>query len=260
MPTTASRTRWSDARDAVYAAVLANQNFAWGLKLFPNGPDECGLDPDVEVPVGFGSGPALEAAIEPAGPPEGALGAGTPTAAAIGAATAYLKKVTTALPKYIVLVTDGEPNCADNPLFGMSAEMIAVNTIADTAAAGFKTFVIGIGISGIATLNEMAIAGGRPRTGEPRFYPADNRAELDAALETITRAVTTCAFPLVTRPLDPDFVSVTAGSSLIPRDPTQVEGWDYTMGGTAIEIHGSHCEALKTGKTLNVGVYFGCPN
>ena len=106
----------------------------------------------------------------------------------------------------------------------------------------------------------MAVAGGKPRAGTPRFYPASNRADLAAALDAITFAVTTCTFPLVTRPLDPNFVSVTVGSRLLPRDPTHTEGWDYVMNGAAIEVFGSVCTELKNGTALTAGVHFGCPN
>jgi Mg-chelatase subunit ChlD len=259
------RTRWDDARDSVYAAVLANQNLAWGLKLFPTGmfptAPPCFVDPKVEVPAEFGSGPALQAAIEPAGPPLGKLGAGTPTSHAVKAATAHLKAVTTSLPKFLLLVTDGEPGCPDD-----NEPADTINAIADAAAAGFKTFVVGIGFTGpgsmptqIAILNQMADAGGKPRAGDPRFYPAANRGELDAALATIILATTTCVFPLATRPLDPDFVSVTVGGTIIPRDLGHAQGWDYAGNGAAIEIYGSTCDVLKTSQTPKVGIYFGCP-
>ena len=259
--TTPPRTRWDDARDAVYDAVLASQNFAWGVKLFPMGPGSCTIGPSVEVPVAFSSGPALQAAIDPAGPPGGPLGNGTPTESALRAGTAYLKTVTSMLPKYLLLVTDGAPTClGDNPSARDEANAIAA--ITDAAAAGFRTFVIGIATAtaDIDTLNKMADAGGTARAGATHYYPASNRADLDAAIQTITRAVTNCVFPLVTKPLDPDFVGVTVGGSLIPRDLDWIEGWDYTNSGTAIEIHGSACETLKTGMTLNVGIHFGCPN
>jgi hypothetical protein len=123
--------------------------------------------------------------------------------------------------------------------------------------------VIGIGDdqgADIPTLDRMAVAGGKPRAGMPRFYPAANRAELDAVLEAITVSITTCVFPLAAPPLDREYVGVTVDSRLIPRDPSHVQGWDYTMNGMAVEIFGSECTDLKNGAAMSVGVHFGCPN
>jgi hypothetical protein len=94
----------------------------------------------------------------------------------------------------------------------------------------------------------------------PRFYPVANRAELDAVLQAITVAITTCVFPLAAPPLDRDYVGVTVDSRLIPRDPSHVQGWDYTMNGKSVEIFGSECADLKSGAAMSVGVHYGCPN
>ena len=259
-PSGAGRTRWDDARDAVNAAVAGNSNLAWGLKLFPTGSVMCAVDSNVEVPVGFGHGQAITNAMLPAGPPTGMLGGTTPTEPALYVGNEYLKTVTTPLPKYMVLVTDGLPSCAR--MAGALPLEAAVTLLASAAAAGIQTFVVGIGTgpSETGNLNRMAEAGGRPRAADPKYYPAQNQADVDAALQAITRAVTTCTFPLVTRPLDPEFVSVTVGPRLVPRDLDHVDGWDYIQNGTGIEIYGPSCDALKTGTAANAGIHFGCPN
>jgi hypothetical protein len=66
--------------------------------------------------------------------------------------------------------------------------------------------------------------------------------------------------PVAAPPLDRDYVGVTVDSRLIPRDPSHVQGWDYTKNGMAVEILGSECNDLKSGAALSVGVHFGCPN
>jgi hypothetical protein len=255
--TVAPATKWDDATDAVEAVMAVNPSVAWGLKLFPTGVGECALGPDVEVPVRFAGAAFVAAAMDAAGPPLGMLGDGTPTDQAINVAAGYLKTVTSALPKYIVLVTDGIPSCSDQD------PDTTIQAIADAAAAGFPTFVIGIGDedgSDLEALDEMAVAGGKPRAAMPRFYPAANRAELDAVLEAIAVSITTCVFPLAARPLDPEYVGVTVDSALVPRDPSHQQGWDYTTNGMAVEIFGSVCTDLKNGTATSVGVHFGCPN
>jgi hypothetical protein len=260
MTTTPGRTRWDDARDAVIDAVTRGTGFAWGLKVFPSirAVGNCDVTATVEVPVGFDHAPAITNALMHAGPPTAPLGAGTPTEQGILAGTDFLKTVTTSAPKYMVLVTDGEPTCPGIP--GAPPLDGTIKAVSDAAAAGFRTFVIGMSTASLAAnLNRLADAGGKPRSAEPRYYPAENRADLDGALEAISRAVTTCVFPLVTRPLDPDFVGVTVGSMLVPRDLQRTEGWDYVPDGTAIEVYGRACEDLKTGAAKNADIYFGCP-
>ena len=250
-------TKWDDATDAVKLVMAANPSIAWGIKLFPTGEDECALSPEVEVPVRFAGATSVAAVMDAAGPPMGMFGFGTPTDKAIHVAAGYLKTVKSALPKYIVLVTDGIPSCSDED------PATTIKAIADAAATGFPTFVIGIGdedASDMEALDSMALAGGKPRAAMPRFYPAANRAELDAVLEAIAVSITTCVFPLAARPLDPEYVGVTVDSALVPRDPSHLQGWDYTLNGMAVEIFGSVCTDLKNGAATSVGVHFGCPN
>jgi hypothetical protein len=268
-PTTPGRTRWFDARDAVIGAVSNAGNLAWGLKLFPsigaNTGSVCAVGTGVDVGVGFGHAGAVGNALMHAGPPTASLGSGTPTEPAILGGTAYLKTVTTPLQKYMVLVTDGLPTCAilpDPALPSAAAGLEAtVKALDYAAAAGVRTFVIGISSAmSLANLNRLADAGGMPRAVEPRYYPAESQSDLDAALQAISRAVTTCVFPLVTRPLAPDFVGVSVGSMRVPRDLDRIDGWDYVNNGTAIEIYGPTCDALKTGVAENADIHFGCPN
>jgi hypothetical protein len=249
-------TRWEDASAAVKATVAGSSNLSWGLKLFPTGGQACGASPTVEVPVSGTSAAAIRTAIDGAGAPSG----GTPTTATVQAATAYLKTLTFPFPRYIVLATDGAPTC-----LGDSAQMRddtrAIAAIEAAAAAGFKTYVIGIttAASDNQTLNRMAEAGGTARPGATRYYPAGNRAELTAALDAITASLITCIFPLAHRPPDPSFVAVTVGGTQIPRDLSHSQGWDYSNAEGAIQVYGPACESLKKGTVQGAGIFYGCP-
>ena len=256
----ARSTKWNDAATAVKATVAASTGLSWGLKLFPTGGQRCGASGTVEVPVSAASADNIRTAIDGAGPPMAPLGDGTPTTATVMAATAYLKSLTFPFPRYIVLATDGAPTCqADNP--DTRDEAGAIAAIQEATAAGFKTFVIGIATAtaDVDTLNRMADAGGAPRPGATRYYPAANRAELSAALDTITSGLITCVFPLAHRPPDPSFVTVTVGSAPILRDLSHTQGWDYINAGAAIQIYGAACESLKRGTVQGAGIYYGCP-
>ena len=114
-------------------------------------------------------------------------------------------------PKYIVLATDGEPTCRAGSMTSDS-KGAAIAAIQAAAAAGFKTYVIGlaIGAAGTATLNDMAVAGQVPRNDPAvKYYPVANKADLVQSLTAITGQVTNCIFPLSRTPPVPDNVKVT---------------------------------------------------
>ncbi len=255
-------TKWDDTAAAVKATVAGSSNLSWGLKLFPTGAQRCGASPTVEVPVSGTSAAAIRTAIDGAGPPMGTLGDGTPTAATVQAATAYLRSLTFPFPRYIVLATDGAPTCQGDSS-DMRDDARAIAAIAEAAAAGFPTYVIGIATATADndTLNRMAEAGGTARAGAgaTRYYPASNRAELTATLDTITASLITCVFPLANRPPDPGFVTVTVGGKPILRDLSHAQGWDYINGDTAIQVYGMACESLKKGTVQGAGIFYGCP-
>jgi hypothetical protein len=255
-------TKWDDAKAAVEGVMAANPNIAWGLKLFPtrtadvvNEGSECDVSAKAEVPTGFGTPAAIAATMDGAAPNELS---GTPTGRAVEVAASSLKSSTIPLPKFMVLVTDGVPTCK-GPI---APEQNAINTLEAAVAAGIPTFVIGIwdsSIESIAVLDKLAIAGGKPRAEMHKYYPANNRAQLDGALAAITLAITNCVFTLAVPPLDPAFVGVTVDGQLIPRDPTHAQGWDYAMNGKGVEIFGVACTDLKKGTALSVGIHYGCP-
>jgi hypothetical protein len=244
-------TRFAEAMAAI-TDVLAKTNatVSWGLKLFPTGQD-CMVTPGVEVPIGAMTGPMVTAGIM--GLPPG-MPIGTPTHLAVDAATAQLKTRTTTNPKYLLLTTDGEPNCN-------GGAQASVASIRAAATAGFHTFVVGIATAGTDadnTLNEMATAGLEPRMGATKYYPASVRDELSAALTQITGQVTNCIFPLTAQPPSPDDVAVRVGTMRIDRNMTS--GWQYGMGMSSVVLYGAACDLAKSGKAGEVQIIFGCPN
>jgi hypothetical protein len=253
-------TKWDDAAAVVKATVTNSSNVSWGLKLFPTGSQACGASATVEVPLAPGSAAAIGIAVDGAGPPMGTLGEGTPITATMKAATTHLQSLTPTGPKHIVLVTDGAPSCLNgNPNSRDEAQAIAA--IQSAAKAGFKTLVIGIATAAadVATLDKMAVAGGAPRAGTPRYYPAGSQAELSAVLDGIVASLTPCVFPLANRPLDPNYVTVTVGNAPLIRDLSHQQGWDYVNNGAAIQIYGNSCEDLKKGAAQGAGIFYGCP-
>lgn len=246
-----SNTRYTETSAALGDVLLETQaRVLWGLKLFPSGAS-CSVREGVEVPLAAQNHAAVMQAIV-ANRPGGITG--TPTALAVQQAADYLRRRTTRNPKYIVLATDGEPEC------GARADDLAVQAIGQAKAAGFPTFVVGIatqGTSANAVLDAMAVVGGQPRTGGTRYYPVANKSDLIGSLGQITTQVSSCVFPLDQQPPSPDDVAVKVDGVRVERDPAS--GWSYGAAMRTIELHGAACERLKGGQVRDVSITFGCP-
>ncbi len=263
-------SKWSEMTVAVTQVVTTTQaTVNWGLKFFADGSDveACQVLPGATVPVASNNAGPITAALARRG-----ARTNTPTRAALQAGTAYLKSLQDTNPKYILLATDGEPNCAagcigddcsmtPNPPEEMASEM----AVADAAAAGIKVFVVGIGnvASAVAVLNQMAINGGEARTGAATsYYAATDQSALTTALDQIVGKVASCTLPLPGKPQDPTNVIVEdqATKTQIPRDPTHAEGWDYTdASDTAIQLYGTACANVTKGTYSDVQILEGCP-
>ena len=254
-------TLWSDALGAVDEVVKSTQTGVhWGLKMFPV-PTGCMVADGTDVVIAANNYDMVLGKARTTGTNNTVTGmGGTPTDTAMAKATSYLMGLPSKNPKYIVLATDGQPTCAAGASAGLAqAGPAAIAAITAAAAAGFKTYVVGIAIEGsVTTLNEMATAGGVPRTDPMnKFYPVANRADLTAALNVITGQVSNCIFPLTMPPPDKDSVKVTVDNERVP--PGAMDGWSYTsMQNTAIQLNGTWCERVKT-KTADVAIVFGCP-
>ena len=263
-------SKWSEMTVAVTQVVTTTQaTVNWGLKFFADGSDAeaCAVLPGVTVPVAPNNATAITTAIARTGP-----STNTPTRAAIQAGTAYLMSLKDTNPKYILLATDGEPNCAagcigndcsttPNPTEEMNSEM----AVAAAAAAGIKVFVVGIGnvASAVAVLNQMAVNGGEAQTGgATSYYAATDQTALATALNQIVGKVASCTLPLPGKPQDPTNVIVEdeGTKTQIVRDTTHTEGWDYTdASDTAIQLYGTACSKVTDGTYSNIQILEGCP-
>jgi len=142
--------------------------------------------------------------------------------------------------------------------------MAATQAVAAVAAAGIPTFVVGIGNTGAdMTLDAFANAGGVPQTGgATSFYQVTDTASLVAVLGTILGKVASCKFAIGAAPnpmTSNDYIDVFGDGTLIPRDTSHADGWDYTnTAHTAIEIYGPRCTAITAGTLMTVTVTFRC--
>lgn len=246
--TTNCTTRWNSIKPAVTTALSSSSYVNWGLKFFstPNS-SSCSVSKTMEVPISSTSAAAVQAQVDTA-----TLSLGTPTAAAINAATAYLKTLTDPNKKFILLATDGEPNCGGNPANVNTIDVTGATTASKTAFdAGFSVYVIGIGPS-VDTLTQLAKAG-----GTTDFYPATSSQQLSDALSAISKKVGSCSFTATQTPPDSGNIAVYVNKQQIAQDPN--EGWTFGASPQDIVLKGSYCDKITAGEDTNVQILFGCP-
>jgi hypothetical protein len=248
--------RWATMMAAMKTVLAkAPASIHWGLKFFStpsvttalgDTPMGCVVLPAAEVPIGTGNANDIVGTIASTTP-----NYNTPTRAAIETATAYLSSLQDGRPKYILLATDGQPNCAQGGEYATSPDLAAtLQAIAAAYAAGIKVHVIGVGPSA-GNLDAMAEQGG---TGN--YYPALSPETLSAALDSIVGAVTSCVYTMSPTPPDPSNLGVYLDKQLVPQSAS--DGW--TLGsGNSVVFHGPTCDGIKAGRYGNVQVLFGCP-
>ncbi|MEO6953329.1 MAG: vWA domain-containing protein [Polyangia bacterium] len=122
---------------------------------------------------------------------------GTNTGPAIDAVAALPEMNDSTRPgSYILLVTDGEPNCPGTIGTETDDPAYTVGAIKRAADKGIKTFVVGFGAlpqPDKDAMNMMAAAGGEPCTGTTcsgqQYYSAEDDASLNAAISSISNVI-----------------------------------------------------------------------
>jgi hypothetical protein len=254
-----ANSKWTLMTAAINQVVAQSETQVnWGLKFFGSGSGAtCNVANGASVAPAPMTAAAIAAAIAaPANQPA----TRTPTRAAELSAGTYLASLTDTNPKYILLATDGLPNC---PVMGNTAngdEMGAIAAVSTVAGMGFPTFVIGIAadalVGATATLNSMAVAGMKPRMGTPQYYSVTTTADLAAALMAIQgMAALPCQFQLGGVPTDPAQVSVSVGGQTVPNST-----WMYGPGNRSVIFPdtGPTCMMLKSGAIRDIKINLPC--
>jgi von Willebrand factor type A domain len=263
-------TKWSETTNALNGVFAqTDQSVLWGIQLYPTcmatgmGPQGLNCDPTPCTINGLSMAPMIGQAAQLTSllgqnTPTIDTGA-TPTAGAVRLATQALMARSTPNPKFILLSTDGEPNCLnhDGSMSGGGSldPEGAIAAVTAARAAGIETFVIGLATqAATATLNQLAEAGGRPQTGAAtKYYSVSNGAALTAALASITGLVQNCTFPLGTAPPPGSTVVVQIdGTTLGMND------WQYGAGSTSVIVTGAWCDKLKTDKAKTAAIKYRC--
>jgi len=285
-PNTPEVTRWYSLY-AVVTQVLTdfNDKFNFGMNLFPSKSASgnynsmaCLVNDAVEVPVAEMN----KDAIVPVLPAQSnkTIAGGTPTALGMTAALNHLKSLDPAIPRVVMLLTDGAANCSTTA--GNLVELFEVYdaNLAPIVGDAFTidnipTYVIGIaidnannnnmqdgnpnGINPYEKLNELADLGGTAKAGNEKFYNAQNAIELSDALNAIVQQAQSCVVPLDAPPAFPDKTIVKLGNTEVPMiaDCATENGWRYVepMPYAAIELCGTACTDLKIAGEADVEYY-----
>jgi hypothetical protein len=269
---------------ALKTTVMSLQGqIKWGLEFFPS-DDSCGVGATVDVAVASMNATQITNAINGKSP-----GGSTPTRTGIDNGVKYLSALTDPNPKYILLATDGEPNCSAGggacscpaPLVQMGNQCClgplctpcpgsvpggpdgpgAIDAVDKAAKAGIGTFVIGIATDSSAegVLNDMATKGLHPRPGAQKYYPVANQNDLVTAINTIAGQIISCNFPLAMPPSAPDLVDIFVNGMKVTRDPNHQNGWDFGPGNSSIQFYGAACTSLQSGSAQQVQAIYNCP-
>ena len=290
-------SKWTLLRDALAATLPAFQGrIRVGALFFPqDGADTrvaaCELPniPAVDINPALGTASRVIGVFGDTGP-----GGSTPTAAALLRAYSYfVRNPDRARARYLVLATDGGPNCnaaldaatcvcvGGGPVGGgamcrrdgngqrcldRERTVAEIAQLAANPVASIPTFVIGLADETdpnyAATLTAMAVAGGRPfvsASGAPSYYNVERAADLTRAFTTIQDTVSRCAFVTPSRPEETGSIAITAGGAAVPLDPSHRDGWDWSDRAFGeITFFGPACARVIASRATEVLATVGC--
>lgn len=270
--------RWTPAVQAINDVVSAYPTgVAFGLGLFGAGVG-CVEGSVVAAPA---PNQAATIAASLSGDPASRTGGGTPTSAMLALARRFY--ASRGGERYVVLVTDGAPNCnsfqgarteclctlddcnaTPTPWLGCLDDLSSIDAVAALASDGIPTWVIGYDTPQLtATLNAMAAAGG---TGRDTYIPVDDQVTLSAALDGIAADLVSCTYTLSVSPGDPSYVRVLLDGQPVPHSSQLTDGGvdPGTTGtfvledGGRVRLEGAACERLQDGLTHQLTITREC--
>lgn len=240
--------KWNIATTAIKQVTAQYQSqIRFGLVLFPLGgqSSQSCVPASISVPVGDMKASAIAQVLDNEGP------AGrTPIGGVLTAAGNAPDLADPMRANYVLLMTDGTETC--------SGDGVAAAT-ANLQNKGIKTFVVGFGGEVDATnLSDIAVAGGTPRAGTPRYYQADDAPGLLQAFNVIAQGALGCEYRLAQAPPDPAKIFVYVNGVLQNRDVSHANGWDYSAATQRITFYGGLCRLVATDANAKVSIVYGC--
>lgn len=209
----------------------------------------------VNVDIGKGTAAEIESSLGVMTP-----GGLTPTSATLEAALDLLDEPAAGdqslPPRYVLLVTDGDPNCSEESRGGgggevdMGARQGTLAAIEKLKNAGIQTFVVGYQTEGTnfaQQLDQMAEAGG---TGDTRHRSVSSGADLIDTFAEIAGRALSCSFKLDEPVEDANYVRVTVKG----QTPRPGEGWTLGDDMRTVTLTGESCDDVQAGSSFTVEV------
>lgn len=212
---------------------------------------------------------------------------GTPVSSTLEALTPILLALSG--ETYVVLATDGGPNCneaaecsADACMLNIegSCEPSGTNCCAPGSASGGPTFCVdspatvaaiqALAVAGIhvnvvgipgselyaGVLDQMALAGGSQKASSPYYLKVGELGELAGVLSEIAKVAVKCEFTITDPPSEEGMTNVYLDNEVLPyNDPN---GW-YWKPPWIVTLVGDACDRLKAGQVKQVQIVSGCP-
>ena len=254
-------TKWELLQNAVHRVIGEyGERVPFGLEIYAFTPiafpDDmtCYAETKIDVEPAHGTGPEILRIIDAAMP-----AGGTNTGEAIKRAGADAALHDSTRSNFIILITDGDPNCNRLDSCPSCGAAFTVTQIQAAAANDIHTFVVGFdGSKGVspANLNAMAKAGLEPQNmgncgskQQPCYYSASDAHTFDDAIDKIVNQVvsgefgnmTECDDSCSTNGCPEGQICVTGESDLMPRcrpDPcaagVQCDPGRFCRGGTCV--------------------------
>jgi hypothetical protein len=196
---------------------------------------------------------------------EPAITGDTPTAEAIDAAVASLAAADDGGPRYVLLLTDGEPDtCAEpDPQRGGAEARAAAQR---AYAAGVQLRPVGIssefragsiqGLANAAAGKDPGLVWGRDQGAERPLFASDDRGELAAQLTGVIGDVRSCVIEL-----GAEVGALRAGEGSLTLDGQPLaylapNGWRFRDDDT-VELQGRACDSVL-GEGHRLDVFFPC--
>lgn len=251
--------RWGPSISAIRTfTTTLDSAVSFGLMVFPalggggggGGPLGGGscTPGKLDIPFAVGNATKIANALVLATPsPTGQ----TPTAASMQAALQYFDTTPcadcTTAPKYVVLVTDGQPNCGaggGGMATGNSDITATADAIASLTNAGVTTYVVGYGTRSDPTLatamDRFAKAG-----GTDQHFAVENEASFVEELTKIAGEVISCEYELKDEVTNPEYVRVEIDGKTYALDK------DWRAEGKKIILEGAACSTLRDAKRIH---------
>ncbi len=258
-----TETKW-DALKASVHTLFAAQTSAidWGLALFPRESAPSCTPGLVNVPIGPGNSSTILGNLDPmmsvssqSGGNATTLGLGTPTGPTLKAVSDNGKLDDLTRENVVILMTDGQPGCTDNPV------QLVTNIISGLYARtpSVRTFVIGLGSgtsSSPGALNAWANAGHTALTGTTQYYQANDVTQLTSALSAIVGSLASCTYMLDTAPSDPSLLTAYLNGTSVTMN--SADGFSYNAGMQSIVFSGASCAQIQSDATSQVQILYGC--